>query len=92
MILKLVLSQCFTDGEFRTFNRTEGSFGRNGEYTFTARVDVCYNGTFGSICDIGWDEEDARVFCGNELAQSTGSGYCKLLGSIINIEDFNAYK
>lgn len=75
-IFHAVLTQCFMDGEFRAFNRTNESFGRNGEYTFTARVDVCYNGTYGSVCDIGWDEEDARLFCGNELGQTTG--YCKL--------------
>lgn len=26
-------------------------------------VELCVNGTFGSLCDSGWDDEDASVVC-----------------------------
>ena len=26
-------------------------------------MEVCINGTFGAICDVGWDQLDAQVAC-----------------------------
>ena len=26
-------------------------------------VEVCFNGTYQSICDVGWDDEDAQLVC-----------------------------
>ena len=31
----------------------------------TGRVEVCTNSTYSSVCDYGWDEADALVFCRN---------------------------
>ncbi len=55
-------------------NRTNEVSGPNGEYTFTARVDVCYNGSYGSVCEQGFNEVDARVLCRNELFTQVGFG------------------
>ena len=27
------------------------------------RVEICLNGFWGSVCDVNWDERDARVVC-----------------------------
>ena len=42
--------------------------------TIHGRVDVCSNGTFLPICDVGWDNRDAQVVC-NDIY---GSDYSEL--------------
>ena len=45
------------DGEVRLVNGTVPNEGL---------AEVCFNGRWGAICEDGWDEADATVFC-NQL-------------------------
>ena len=43
-----------TDGQIRL---------RNGPTSREGRVEICVDGTWGTVCDDGWSYNDARVVC-----------------------------
>ena len=55
-----------TDGEIRLMNHTELSVGEG-------RVEICYNNTYGTVCDDRWDIIDASVVC-RQLGLNTSAG------------------
>ena len=50
-----------------------GPDGSSGEVT--GSVEVCYNSTYGSVCDLSWDEADARILCSSYLSNLAGISY-----------------
>jgi hypothetical protein len=52
------------DGQLSLANSTY-SYTVNGSYFYGGRVEVCYNGTYGPVCDEGWTDNDAAVVCMN---------------------------
>ena len=52
------------EGSFQLGNFTT-DVDENGRIYQQGRVQVCMNGVYGAICDIGWDDLDAQVVCRN---------------------------
>ena len=57
---------CFSEGEIAVFNPTYENYLNiftGGPLNFSGKVGVCRDGVYDSICDVNWDENDAKVLC-----------------------------
>jgi deleted-in-malignant-brain-tumors protein 1 len=62
------VSQCTTEYGLRCYNpgacSDDGQIRLvNGTIEQEGRVEICLNGVWGAICDVGWSTNDAYVFC-----------------------------
>ena len=73
------------EGEMRQQNRTTTYDGNLRIYT--GRVEVCINGIYHSICNIGWDNHDAQVVCN----QIYSSRYSKFLATVLSLSVVLSY-
>ena len=61
-----------TDGDIGLRNSTLTLDSGKTLRTYLGRVDVCVNGSFLPICDVGWDNHDAQVVCRQQYGDNFG--------------------
>ena len=69
MLTQSIIFTVCSDGEVRLVG---GSLASEGH------VEVCYNNQWGTICNIGWDDDDASVVCGQAGFSQTGKFWTQL--------------
>ena len=69
--VSVAITQCPYEGQFILANPNVTA-GTDGSIEVTGRVEVCANFTYGSVCDYGWDQADAEVFCRNYVQNVLG--------------------
>ena len=61
-IIRFLLYTVCNDEDFRLGNERYGSTS-DGYSFYGGRVEVCQDGVYGAICDIGWNREAAQAVC-----------------------------
>lgn len=59
------------DGDIRLANQT-GGYDTDNRMYIQGFVEICYNDSYGAICEDGWDDLDARVVCSELYDASYG--------------------
>ena len=62
--------ECFTDGEFNSGILTYNYDGLVS--SLEGPIEICVDGRYESVCDIGWDEVDALAFCRYQYGSNVG--------------------
>ena len=70
-----------SDGQTFLLNFTSGVTDDN-RYYIGGRVEICYNGSPGTICDLGWSDTNANVLCSYFLS---GTNYTNAFGNRVNL-------
>ena len=78
MFVYSVANVCRNDGDVRLANITTGFNEIDLPYV-GGRVEICYNGSYADICDLGWNDFSARLACLNFLGDEFGNVLSKIL-------------